>query len=55
MYITKTPPPRILTESFTVRFPLATLRRYAEGAKRDGRTLSDWIRRALDQHAALGL
>jgi hypothetical protein len=48
----KNPAPRILTESFTVRFPLPLLRRCAEAAQKDGRHLSDWIRRVLDQHTA---
>ena len=48
----KTPAPRILTESFTVRFPLPLLRRCADAARKDSRRLSDWIRRALEQHVA---
>ena len=49
---TKKTAPRILTESFTVRFPLPLLRRLADAARRDGRTLSAYLRRVLEQHAA---
>ena len=46
---TKKTAPRILTESFTVRYPLPLLRRCADAARKDGRRLSNWTRRVLEQ------
>jgi len=47
---TKKTAPRILTESFTIRFPPLLLRRCADAASKDDRHISDFIRRVLEQH-----
>jgi predicted HicB family RNase H-like nuclease len=47
---TKKTAPRFLTEPFTVRFPPPLLRRCVDAATKDGRRLSEFIRRLLEQH-----
>jgi hypothetical protein len=46
----KKPTPRILTEPFTIRFPLPLLLRCVDAARTDGRRLSDYIRRVLNEN-----
>jgi hypothetical protein len=47
---TKKTTPRILTEPFTIRFPLPLLLRCVDAARADGRRLSDYIRRVLEEN-----
>lgn len=47
---TKKTAPRVLTEPFTIRFPLPLLLRCVNAARTDRRKLSDYIRRVLEEH-----